>query len=83
MALFGKVIKFLGDETLLDNVCHWGQALRACSLDLIPVSSPNLYILCEGNNDTSQLPASPPMLSLIVTMMDLIPLNHKPKQSLP
>lgn len=64
----GKVMEPLGDETLLEDICHWEKALRTLCLDLILVLSPNPQVMCEGENDTNQLPASPTVLSLIVAL---------------
>lgn len=54
VARFGEVMEPLGSTALLKEVHHWGQALWAYSLALLPV----LLLLPVGReNVTSQLPA--------------------------
>lgn len=54
MALFGKVVKSLGNRSLLEEVGHWGQALRLCSL--LPFLS---HSLLHGCYDGANKPPAP------------------------
>lgn len=53
-AVCGKAIESLGDGGLLEGVRHWGQALRVCSLILLPVLS--LCFAFVAEDVISQLP---------------------------
>lgn len=57
--LFGDITGSLGDRTLLEGVCHWGQALRICSPSdfwFIPIP------VCTWRYDLSSSSNMPPQL---------------------
>lgn len=57
--LFGNITGSLGDRTLLEGVCHWGQALRICSpsdFRFMPIP------VCTWRYDLSSSSNMPPQL---------------------